>query len=161
MTLFSHWYFWLKNWHFSTSSCKVYCIHNQKSRALSKIVWFSKINDMICHIWLIMERILAYCKTNIQKHPPSVVFIQKVQNSLQNNCVGVLSFSSQSWKFIKKETPVRALFCWFWEIFKITVFIKHILGCFWNILFILCPYYEAEIKSSVLPLRKQNKGNLK
>ena len=91
-------------------------------------------------------------------------FIQKVllkftQNSLEHNCVGVLSYRPGTCSFFKKVSA-SVFFFKLCETFYIT-FLQNIYGsCFWIILFTY-PYDETQIKPRVLPFRKYNTGNLK
>ena len=69
-------------------------------------------------------RISNYWNTNIQKQPfrsSQCCFIQEAclnfsKNSLENNCVGVLSCKPETCNFTVKETSIQTFFCKFNEI---------------------------------------------
>ena len=83
-------------------------------------------------------------------------FRQKAQNSLENNCVGVLSPRSDTCNFIEKETPVQTFSCEFCQSFKITVFIEYIQWLLLKHFIYMSLYYEHN-ESIVPPFSKQNK----
>ena len=67
-------------------------------------------------------------------------------------------WKKKAYNFIKKETPSQVFFCKFCEIFKIT-FLYWLLSVFEHFIY-MSLYYETQIKSRVLPFKKQNRGNL-
>ena len=64
-------------------------------------------------------------------------------------------WKKKTYNFIKKRLPLRCFSVNFAKMLRSFFYI----GCFWNILF-TCSYYETQIKSRVLPSKKQNRGNL-
>ena len=94
------------------------------------------------------------------------MFFKKVlsQNSVENDCVGVLSCRREICHFIKKEIPTQCFSVNFGKclrsLFYRTTPMIAFETIYLNNLF-RCRNHEAQINSRVLPFRKQNKVNLK